>query len=200
VDPAPARIAVKRLAVVEVLAERSHQHELNAGRLRLQLGLPDGRSEGRLTVLAYETDGVPPEASEGAYTLYDARESTPGRSEYRLYYDHWLMAGGRPGDLIVMYRQPGERNLRAVIAAAGTRAEAELLRLLEVGRDVDPGCVPVRRTARGRGGRGRRGKRDSRREPEGARGTLRSRGASALRERDQGGRDARNPRHGPCWP
>ena len=44
------RLAAKMLAAVEVSAARSHQHELNAGRLRLALGLPAERTSGELTL------------------------------------------------------------------------------------------------------------------------------------------------------
>jgi hypothetical protein len=131
------RIAVKRLVAVEVEPERSHQHELNAGRIRSQLGFPEGRTEGSLTVILYERPDAPPEVSEGRFTLYDAREAIPGRQEYRLYYEKALMRGAQVGDLLVLYRKPHSHTLRAIVAPSGTDIESELLRLLNLGSEAD---------------------------------------------------------------
>jgi hypothetical protein len=122
-------VAVKRIAAVEVDPESSHQHEFNAGRLRVALGFSDGRSEGRLRAVYYGgPTGSEPEIEVGRYTLYDARESHATRSEYRLYYDIDLISAmAAPGDLLLLFSVPGSNDLRAVIAEVGSDVEQRLL-------------------------------------------------------------------------
>jgi hypothetical protein len=124
-------VAVKRLALVEVAPNASHQHELNATILRRALEIEDARVSGALTIAFYTEDGQPPVFEETTYTLYDSRENQPKRSsEHRLYYASPLVARmARPGDLLVVYRGEGE-SLRAVIARTGTVAERDLVRAL----------------------------------------------------------------------
>lgn len=130
-------VALKRLAAVEVDPERSHQHELNAGELRGRLGFPPGRTEGVLNVALHSADGDEPQLRRGRFTLYDSREAHPSRSEYRLYYETVLFDGAREGDLLVLYRPTGARELHAVIVPPGSAAESELLHALSAGGIVD---------------------------------------------------------------
>ena len=46
-----ARFAVKRLASVEINPAASHQHEFNAGALRSELGFPEARTQGALSLV-----------------------------------------------------------------------------------------------------------------------------------------------------
>ena len=128
-------LAAKQLALVEVDPAASHQHEFNAGGLRKHLRFGLERAEGPLTILAYAADGGDPEIDESTYTLYDARENTPGRSEWRLYYASDLIArAGRPGDLLLLYRAAAnDDQLWAVIARQGTRFEGDLRLALTLG-------------------------------------------------------------------
>lgn len=146
----PGRIAFKRLVPVEIDAGTSNQHELHADQLRRQLGFPPGRTSGVMTVALYQDDGPGSTlVDSGRFTLYDAREANPTRSEYRLYYDHALFEAAQAGDLLVLSRS-GD-GLFAVIARSGTRVEAELMRLLTGGdvsalerfRYVDPAPLPA---------------------------------------------------------
>jgi len=129
-----ARFAVKRLAAVEVDPERSHQHELNAGLLRRTLGISADRVSGVLSILFYESDDRSPSFVETPYTLYDARENTPDRQEYRLYFEtSRLLERASPGDLLIIFRVPGRENdLQGMVVARGTRVEREILEALEL--------------------------------------------------------------------
>ena len=64
------QIAVKRIAAVEVDPQSSHQHEFNAGRLRIALGFGHGTTTGRLRALYYGgPEGTEPDVAVGEYTL-----------------------------------------------------------------------------------------------------------------------------------
>jgi|ERR1041385_3916953 hypothetical protein len=124
----PVRVAVKRLAQVEIDPASSHQHELNAGKLRSELGFPERKTSGVIHFLVYTSDDRPPVLEEEQFTLYDAR--TPPRSEWRLYYTRESIASfARAGDLMLLFR-PSARSTRliAIIARAGTRSEREFAR------------------------------------------------------------------------
>jgi hypothetical protein len=123
------RVAVKRLSAVEVDPSSSNQHEFNAGSLRIGLGFGHDRISGPLTAVFYGTDpDADPEVEDGSYTLYDAREAHPTRSEFRLYYNAPLLTEqAEAGDLLVLFRTPDTTALRAVVARAGSAAEMQLL-------------------------------------------------------------------------
>ena len=127
--------AAKQLALVEVDPKASHQHEFNAGGLRRLLGFGLDKVDGPLTILAQTADGADPAIDESTYTLYDARENIPGRTEWRLYYASDLIArAGRPGDLLLMYRADVEdHQIWAVIARQGTQFEHDLRVALALG-------------------------------------------------------------------
>jgi hypothetical protein len=130
------RIAVKRLSAVETDPIRSNQHEFHATILRRELELPAQRVTGKFDVLTVGDIREPPAVDVSSFTLYDAREGHPTRSaEWRLYYATDAIAeSAAAGDLLLLYRH--EDGLRAVIARAGTNAEADLLRALELGDDA----------------------------------------------------------------
>lgn len=133
------RIAVKRLSAVEVDPDVSHQHEFHADALRTQLGFPPGKTSGSLRLALYLTDDpADVVANEGRYTLYDAREAHPTRSEYRLYYDSAAVADALPGDLLVVFAED-EGSLGGLVVRAGTRMEADLLAQLGDSGQADLG-------------------------------------------------------------
>jgi hypothetical protein len=123
------QVAVKRLSAVEVDPGSSHQHEFNAGNLRVGLGFGRESVSGSLTAVYYGAeDGSEPDVEEGTFTLYDAREAHPTRSEFRLYYNvPMLTERAEAGDLLVLFRTLDSAALRAVVARAGSRAEKQLL-------------------------------------------------------------------------
>jgi restriction endonuclease EcoRII-like protein len=121
------QLAVKRLSAVEVDPTRSNQHELNATVLMRQLDFPPERKSGPLTLVMYSGDEAP-ETFEGGYTFSNVREGKPRAPEYHMYYTSAaLPPRAKPGDLLVIFREPGSDELRGVIAAAGTQTEEELL-------------------------------------------------------------------------
>lgn len=130
------RVAAKTLTRVEVDPKASNQHEFHAGTLRLLLGFDRTKVEGKLSLLVYGDDGQEPSLDdEGTFTLYDARERKPSREEWHLYYTSNLIGElARAGDLLVIVRpDEGLPDLQAVVARAGTRYEAQLRHLLDLG-------------------------------------------------------------------
>jgi hypothetical protein len=124
---AEAPIALKRLAAVEVEANTSHQHEFNATLLRRGLGIDATKVSGPLSIVFYTRDDEDPVVEDTSYTLYDSRKGKLWRSpEYRLYYRSPVIGRlARPGDLLVIYRDPDDA-LQAIVARPGTQAEADL--------------------------------------------------------------------------
>lgn len=123
------KVAVKRLAAVEISPDASHQHEFNAGLIREELGFGKGKTKGSLTVLVYTGSTNNPLVEDvGEYTLYDARSKHPTRSEYRLYYDSQVVSEyAKEGDLIAIYRPSSEStDLTAIISKHGAAAERQL--------------------------------------------------------------------------
>jgi hypothetical protein len=126
-------IAVKRIAEVEVRPESSHQHEFNAGALRRALGIRETFLKGKMTFFAYADNVVDPIIDECEFTLYDAREDHPTRSEYRMYYaSHRLPSLTKAGDLFVLFRR-SQHHLIGILAAKGSAVEAKLQSVLELG-------------------------------------------------------------------
>ena len=64
---------------------------------------------------------------DGEFTLYDARERHPTRSEYRLYYSipHFDELV-RAGDLLVLLRDDESGGLQGIVAGSGTSIEGHL--------------------------------------------------------------------------
>ncbi len=136
------KVAVKRLAAVEVDPSRSHQHELNATVLRKQLEFPDGRTSGPLTIAMYSGNEAP-ESFEGGYTFSNVREGRPRSAEYHMYYTSPAFPpAAKPGDLLVLLRDPESNALHGVIAAAGSPTEQELLDALFL--EIDPSDVATK--------------------------------------------------------
>jgi hypothetical protein len=133
------KLAVKRLSAVEIDPALSHQHEFHAGRLRVALGFGDEKVSGKLKVHVHQRDGTLI-VDEGPFTLYDARQLTPGRSEWHLYYaSKSLPLLVDPGDLLVLFRPDETSNLSGIVAAAGSGVESQLLELtaLDSSSDLD---------------------------------------------------------------
>src|ERR1700730_4632818 len=125
------QLAAKRLVAVEVDRTASHQPELNAGRLRNQLGFKELETRGSLHVLNYRESASPTERS-GPYAIYDARKGKPPRREFRLYFSPDLIRAAA-GDLLIVFRIGEDNDLGAVVAKAGTDLEQRLLRALDLG-------------------------------------------------------------------
>jgi hypothetical protein len=127
-------LAAKTLTSVEVDPSSSHQHELHAGKIRTLLEF-GGRTTGSLTTHFYLADGSEPVVDEGTFTLYDAREANPQRSEWHLYYrSSEIPALARAGDLLVLLRPDKSKpDLHGLIARPGTRYERQLRAALDLG-------------------------------------------------------------------
>lgn len=129
------KIATKTLSRVEVDANASNQHELHAGILRRLLGFEESRVEGTLTFVYYTQAGASPEVDEDRFTLVDVRRTTPGRSEYHLYYySQRFQVAAQPGDLLVMLRPTLDSpDLFGIVARFGTQVERDLRAALALG-------------------------------------------------------------------
>lgn len=101
-------VAVKRLSSVEVNLLSSNQHEFNGSRpLRNLLG--DARLTNypaRFIWLGEENEGI---SEEGSVTWYDARESHPTRTEYRLYFrSNQVVNMAEVGDILIVAKRPND--------------------------------------------------------------------------------------------
>ena len=112
----------KVLSAVEVTRKASNQHEFNAGALRRKLGFRAGPIRGLLDVLCYPSNDAVPTVARATYTLYDAREATPGRSEWRMYYTtDALEQCARENDIMLVLRpSTASSHLIAIVARPGT--------------------------------------------------------------------------------
>ena len=120
----------KVLAAVEVTRRASNQHEFNATIMQKALGFRSLETRGTLYVTCWSSDLAQPVFTTCQYTLYDARDVDPKRSEWRLYYRTDLIERcASPGDLMLMIRPKSSSNtLIAFIARPGTG----LARVIEV--------------------------------------------------------------------
>lgn len=131
------RFAIKRLVPVEIDPERSHQHEFHAGRLRTGLGFGDDLVRGRIRLLIYREEQVEPAVVEDGFTLYNARQQNPRRSEWHLYYQSRAFGElARPGDLLVLYRPSSGTDLHGVVVAPDTSRAERLLDALMLRNDA----------------------------------------------------------------
>ncbi|MDZ4308202.1 type II restriction endonuclease [Allopontixanthobacter sp.] len=80
-------VVVKDLSEVETNPKKSNQHEFNgSAALRALLGSEEPlRIPTKFLWIGAEQEQV--EAIDGTLTWYDSRRDTPGRTEYRLYYE-----------------------------------------------------------------------------------------------------------------
>jgi hypothetical protein len=126
-------LAAKLLAAVEVSASASHQHEFNAGLLRVALDLPKEKTSGELEIIYAGTDGEDPSGEMCGYTLYDSREGKPRSAEYRLYFNSTeLQSNAAPGDILIIVRADDGTNLKALVLPQESgpgRAIAAMLRV-----------------------------------------------------------------------
>jgi hypothetical protein len=133
-------VASKRLSAVEAHRHRSNQHEFDGvDSLRRLLGRERRRLPARFLYL--DDDLSEPVSDEGFLTWYDARESHPTRSEYRLYFpDTSVSELAREGDLLILALLK-DGTLLAMIARQGSSLDGQLrwlFRLEETGeRDFD---------------------------------------------------------------
>ncbi len=116
----------KRLSQVEVAPDLSNQHEFNGiADFRKIFGSEKRRFRAKFIALYDEEDKIKQE--DGTLTWYDARESHPSRTEYRLYYSsNEIITSARPDDLVVV-AQIDKDNLAVITAPQNSTTEKQLL-------------------------------------------------------------------------
>lgn len=125
------RLAAKLLAEVEVSADSSHQHELNAGLLRQALELPEETLRGTIDLTYLARGQEDPFGETSSYTLYNAREGKPRTPEYRLYLDsRQFQDVTRPGDILLISRPGDGVSLRALVVPADSALGTSIARVL----------------------------------------------------------------------
>jgi hypothetical protein len=118
-------IVAKRLSAVEADTERSNQHEFNGTvQLRQLLGVERiDRRMARFIWLGGENEGI---TDDAPITWYDARESHPFRSEWRLYFQsNAVTEAASAGDLLVVARRPGG-DLMFIVAPNGSTLQNQI--------------------------------------------------------------------------
>ena len=132
------RIAMKRLAEVEVVPGVSNQHELNGvAAIKQLLGTPSDvlRFEDVEWVLLRDEGG--PARERHGLSWYDSRRGNPKRSaEWRLYYRDGTTAA-EAGDLFALIRREADGALAALVAPAGSTWGRQLVEVF--GGPLDPG-------------------------------------------------------------
>ena len=124
-------IGYKRLSAVEANRHRSNQHEFD-GVTGLKSILGGERCTFPAQFVYLNDEDLEPIADSGFLTWYDARESHPERSEWRLYFPTTRVSEcATEGDLLVIGRRP-DHTLMVIIAESGSTAENQVLWLFGI--------------------------------------------------------------------
>ncbi len=117
-------VIAKRLSDVEVVPQKSNQHEFNAtSAMKTMLGKQKKTYD---TKFVYLSDDSEPVSVAGFMTWYDARERNPLRSEYRLFYKRTAISEmAKTGDCLFLCKLR-EGTLLAVIAKKDSMMEQRL--------------------------------------------------------------------------
>ena len=118
-------VAAKRLKAVEVDDTASNQHEFNGvAALKDLLGSEKFvRRQSRFVWLGGENESI---SDDAPVTWYDARNSHPIRSEWRLYFgSNAVMEAAAAGDLLVVARRPAG-DVLFLIAPHGSTLENQI--------------------------------------------------------------------------
>lgn len=115
-------VAIKRMAAVEADLFRSNQHEFDGvTELKQLFGTERRKFDANFIYLADNDDE--PLIEPGFLTWYDARESHPTRTEYRLYFPSTRVSqAAAVGDLLVIGRRPDGSVLVVVAEGESTIA------------------------------------------------------------------------------
>lgn len=131
-------VAAKALSAVEADLFRSNQHEFNGvTALKELFGTGSGRQNFAARFIYLTDDQDAPVTADGFLTWYDARESHPSRSEYRLYFPTTNVSDQAvEGDLLIIGKRQ-DNSLLVVIASDGSTIASQLCWLfgLSVSRD-----------------------------------------------------------------
>lgn len=135
-------VAAKVLSAVEADVFRSNQHEFNGvSALKELFGIGAGRQNfpARFIYLADDQDA--PVTADGFLTWYDARESHPSRSEYRLYFPTTNVSDQAvEGDLLIIGKRQ-DNSLLVVIASDGSTMASQLCWLFGLSATRDQGFL-----------------------------------------------------------
>ncbi len=130
----------KVLSRVDVLGNRSHQHEFN-GTAPLRKVFGDDDIQKMPTTFIYLSDGSEPIYDHGFTTWYDARRKHPTRTEYRLYYnDNAAIGSAETGDLMVIALSD-DRGLLVLFAQKASTIESQIRWLFGLNDDEQNGFV-----------------------------------------------------------
>lgn len=131
-------VAWKRLSIVEADPQKSNQHEFNGvASLKQILGSARRTFPARFLYLGDEEEDI--SKAQNYLTWYDARESHPTRSEYRLYFPTTPVSQkAAADDLLIIGRQP-DNSLMVIIAKQGTSFESQMFWLFGIADDLKPG-------------------------------------------------------------
>ena len=133
-------VAWKRLSIVEADPQKSNQHEFNGvASLKQILGSARRTFPARFLYLGDEEEDI--SKAQSYLTWYDARESHPTRSEYRLYFPTTSVSQkAAAGDLLIIGRQPQpDGSLMVIIAKKGTSFESQMFWLFDIADDLKLG-------------------------------------------------------------
>ena len=133
-------VAWKRLSIVEADPQKSNQHEFNGvTSLKQILGSARRTFPARFLYLGDEEEDI--SKAQSYLTWYDARESHPIRSEYRLYFPTTSVSKkAAADDLLIIGRQPRpDGSLMVIIAKKGTSFESQMFWLFGIADDLKPG-------------------------------------------------------------
>lgn len=113
-------VAVKRLSAVETDRETSNQHEFNGIRAMADLfGTQKNTMDCQYLYLGEEEEQTIHDS--GILTWYDARETNPKRTEYRLYFqNNPVMEQASEGDLLVIGKRPDGTALALIVRQQST--------------------------------------------------------------------------------
>ena len=119
-------IGAKKLRQVEIEPNISNQHEFNGiTEFRNILGNERNSFHSKFIYIADNEEDIIEDV--GTLTWYDARESHPTRTEYRLYYpSNAVMDKALSGDLVLIGRTSHD-TLAVIIAPQGSTSEQQLL-------------------------------------------------------------------------
>ncbi len=117
--------AVKRLVAVEALPSESNQHEFNGVKALQEIfGAARATFDARFVYLGSDDQDVV--SASGFVTWYDARESHPTRSEYRLYFPRTSASERlREGDIAFILRL-ADGGVLIAFATSGSTSERQL--------------------------------------------------------------------------
>lgn len=123
-------VMAKRLSIVEACPEKSNQHEFNGViAMKSLFGKERQTFPARFIFLDDENEPV---TDNGYLTWYDARESNPKRSEYRLFFPTTAVSQAASANDILFVGLRTDKTVLVVIAAGDSTIASQLVWLLGV--------------------------------------------------------------------